>query len=209
MRKAIHWREIAQPSTTGEDARPAARVGGLVWRRADVAAGALFGLTCAALFRFTADDAFIVQRYALQFVRGHGLVFNIGERVSALTSPLHALVLTALTLMSPSPMVAYKVVGAVAALVAILYAGSQTVRRRVGTGAVLQRHAGIALRRDVVGRRSRNAAAPRLRHGRRGPDACGRAANRCRRPSCSCSSWRQRWRFSSGTTASCSLRLWP
>ena len=54
--------------------------------------------------------------------RGHGLVFNIGERVSALTSPLHALLLSALGLL-PSPMFAYKIVAASAALAAILYAG--------------------------------------------------------------------------------------
>lgn len=70
MRKAIHWREIAQPSTTDEAARHAASVSSLLWRRADVAAGVLFGLTCAALFRFTAEDAFIVQRYVFQVVRG-------------------------------------------------------------------------------------------------------------------------------------------
>jgi hypothetical protein len=89
----------------------------------DVTVGAFFALACAALFRFTADDAFIVQRYALQFVRGHGLVFNIGERVSALTSPLHALVLAAFTLLLPLPMVVYKAVGATLVLVTILYAG--------------------------------------------------------------------------------------
>src|SRR5713101_9192713 len=93
--------------------------------RVESLAATFFALTCAALFRFTADDAFIVQRYAFQFVRGHGLVFNIGERVSALTSPLQALLLTAFTLVLPSPMSAYKVVGAIAALSTILYAGRE------------------------------------------------------------------------------------
>jgi hypothetical protein len=89
-----------------------------------VVAGAIFVLACVALFRFTAEDAFIVQRYAFQLVRGHGLVFNIGERVSALTSPLQALVLAALTVIVPSgPMIAYKAVGMFAALAAILFAG--------------------------------------------------------------------------------------
>ena len=88
----------------------------------EAAAAILFALACAVLFRFTAEDAFIVQRYASQFARGHGLVFNVGERISALTSPLHALLLTGLTLLLPSPMTAYKIIGAVAALLAVLYA---------------------------------------------------------------------------------------
>jgi arabinofuranosyltransferase len=92
--------------------------------RLELVAGGSFALVCAALFRFTAEDAFIVQRYASQIVRGHGLVFNIGERVSALTSPLHALLLTALAPL-PSPMFAYKVIGAAAALASILYAARQ------------------------------------------------------------------------------------
>jgi hypothetical protein len=98
----------------------------LPWCRGlDISAATFFALACAALFRFTADDAFIVQRYASQLVRGHGLVFNVGERVSALTSPLQALVLTAFTFVLPSPMIAYKVVGAVVVLVTLLYAGRE------------------------------------------------------------------------------------
>lgn len=89
----------------------------------DIIAAALFAAWCAALFRFTAEDAYIVQRYATQLVRGHGLVFNIGERVSALTSPLQTLLLGMLTWLLPWPMAAYKVVGAVTAGGAILFAG--------------------------------------------------------------------------------------
>ena len=94
-------------------------------RALDVVAAASFLAACAALFRFTAEDAYIVQRYATQFIRGEGLVFNIGERVLALTSPLHALLLTALTWLFPSPMTVYKVVAAVAAVAAILVAGQR------------------------------------------------------------------------------------
>lgn len=38
--------------------------------------------------RFQLDDALIYQRYFRNFLDGHGLVFNLGERVNALTSPL-------------------------------------------------------------------------------------------------------------------------
>lgn len=92
-------------------------------RALDVVAAASVLAACAALFRFTAEDAYIVQRYATQFVRGHGLVFNIGERVLALTSPLHVLLLSGLTWLLPFPMTVYKVVAAGAAVAAILVAG--------------------------------------------------------------------------------------
>lgn len=89
----------------------------------DLVAAALFAAACTALFRFTAEDAYIVQRYAAQLVRGYGLVFNIGERVSALTSPLQTLIIGALTWLVPWPMAAYKVLGAALAGGAVLFAG--------------------------------------------------------------------------------------
>src|SRR5262245_28059375 len=89
----------------------------------EIIAAALFVAACAALFRFTAEDAYIVQRYATQLVRGYGLIFNIGERVSALTSPLQTLVLSVLTWLLPWPMTFYKVIGAAVAGGAILVAG--------------------------------------------------------------------------------------
>src|SRR5215211_7690926 len=45
----------------------------------------------AFLFRFTADDGYILARYAENLVDRGELVFNPGERISAVTSPLHAL----------------------------------------------------------------------------------------------------------------------
>lgn len=111
----------------GGEASPAAfpARGTFLARVPDVIAALYFVLACAALFPMTADDAFIVERYARQAVRGHGLIFNIGERISALTSPLHALILTALTLLTPHSMAVFKLVGAIAVLIAILYAGRQ------------------------------------------------------------------------------------
>jgi hypothetical protein len=43
------------------------------------------------------DDAFIAFQYARHLARGDGLVFNLGERVWGFTSPLHTLLLAALT----------------------------------------------------------------------------------------------------------------
>jgi hypothetical protein len=50
------------------------------------------GLILARIFGFSADDALIVSRYAENLVDGRGLIFNVGERINALTSPLHALI---------------------------------------------------------------------------------------------------------------------
>jgi hypothetical protein len=55
---------------------------------AAIAAG---GLTAAAFFTFTVDDAYIVLRYARHLVTAGEWAFNPGEPVMAFTSPLHAM----------------------------------------------------------------------------------------------------------------------
>ena len=44
-------------------------------------------------YNFVSDDAFISLRYAANLLAGHGLVFNLGERVEGFTSPLWTLLL--------------------------------------------------------------------------------------------------------------------
>ena len=63
-----------EPSELFESAehRPAFLVG---------AAAMVLGLCFAAWVSWTCDDAFISFRYARNLVEGHGLVFNVGERV--------------------------------------------------------------------------------------------------------------------------------
>src|SRR5213075_1752282 len=41
------------------------------------------------------DDAFIFYRYAKNLVHGHGLVYNVGERVEGITSLLWTLLIAA------------------------------------------------------------------------------------------------------------------
>jgi hypothetical protein len=48
------------------------------------------------------DDAYITYRYAQNLVQGRGFVFNPGERVLATTSPLHALMMSAVALVYPN-----------------------------------------------------------------------------------------------------------
>jgi arabinofuranosyltransferase len=43
---------------------------------------------------YVCDDAFITFRCVDNLVRGHGLVYNVGERVQVFTSPLYALLLS-------------------------------------------------------------------------------------------------------------------
>src|SRR6185295_11433244 len=47
-------------------------------------------------FDFTAEDAYITYRYAENFVKLGSLVYNAGEPINAMTSPLHALLSAAL-----------------------------------------------------------------------------------------------------------------
>jgi len=74
------------PNTTG-----AGRLPWLIWTGI-----ALAVLTAHALsFRFVIDDAFISFRYAQNLVDGHGLVFNIGEKVEGYSNLLYVLLSTA------------------------------------------------------------------------------------------------------------------
>lgn len=72
------------------------------------AAALVFVALCALYWPFAADDAFIVGRYARNAAAGHGLVYNIGEQVSALTSPLHALIEAALASFGLAPVESYR-----------------------------------------------------------------------------------------------------
>jgi hypothetical protein len=56
-----------------------------------VAAGVALRAALYAYSDFSVGDAFIGYRFAEQFAAGHGLVFNVGERVGGNTSVLHSL----------------------------------------------------------------------------------------------------------------------
>ncbi|MCB9462082.1 MAG: hypothetical protein H6682_00120 [Candidatus Eisenbacteria bacterium] len=64
-------------------------------RRLALLAGIVaIGLAYAYVLRWTSDDAFITFRYIDQWLGGHGLVYNPGERVEGYTHPLWLLLLT-------------------------------------------------------------------------------------------------------------------
>jgi arabinofuranosyltransferase len=72
-----------------------------------------FAALAAAFFSFTAEDAWIVARYARNAVERGDLVYNRGEFVNALTSPLDALLRTALHASVPEPMLGHKIMAIV------------------------------------------------------------------------------------------------
>ncbi|MBT8475245.1 MAG: hypothetical protein KJO78_07210, partial [Alphaproteobacteria bacterium] len=90
------------------------------------------GVMLAAFAAFVADDAFIVGRYARNAAEGLGLVYNEGERVSALTSPLHALFMTLLAQVSDDPVALYR---SLAPAIAALGLGGAPFIARVGLPA--------------------------------------------------------------------------
>ena len=55
-----------------------------------------FACSVWLFYGFTAEDAYIVYRYSEHFFHLGALIYNEGERVNALTSPLHALLVSLL-----------------------------------------------------------------------------------------------------------------
>lgn len=75
-----------------------------------VLAGACAVAASAVFFPFTVDDTFIVARYAVNARDLGEWAFNAGEHVSAMTSPLHGLVLLGLSYVATDPIAVFKVV---------------------------------------------------------------------------------------------------
>jgi arabinofuranosyltransferase len=103
-------------------------------RAADVLAWTLLALVAYAgarhawMYRDVAvDDAFITFRYSLNLSRGHGPVYNVGERVEGTSAMLFAVLLTPPVALGVDPLAAAKVVG-VTAFVATAVLAFATVR---------------------------------------------------------------------------------
>jgi hypothetical protein len=56
----------------------------------------IIGISAVYYFNFTAEDAYITYRYAENWVTTGSLVYNQGEPINAMTSPLHAILSSAL-----------------------------------------------------------------------------------------------------------------
>lgn len=82
---------------------------------------------------FNADDAYIVGRYAANAAAGHGLVYNHGDYVSALTSPLHAVFETGLAMLGMEPVAAYRVLAPIILAVCLVVAAKNAKFSRIET----------------------------------------------------------------------------
>lgn len=101
--------------------------------RATLALGALGFLALCVLFSpFVADDAYIVGRYALNAAAGNGLVYNVGERVTALTSPLHALIEAGIATLGLDPVTGYRLLSPLLVLAGWFVALRETRLRGLG-----------------------------------------------------------------------------
>jgi hypothetical protein len=69
-----------------------------------------FAVSVAMFAPFTADDSFIVARYALNARAAGDWAFNPGEPISALTSPLHGLLMRLLAFLPWDPLSVYKAI---------------------------------------------------------------------------------------------------
>lgn len=74
---------------------------------------AVAAVVLSVFWEFTADDAYIYMRYGANLADTGALVFNQGERVSTMTSPLLALLDSLLYAVTGDPRTAYKVLGVV------------------------------------------------------------------------------------------------
>lgn len=88
--------------------------------------------TAFLVFSASTDDPFITYRYALNLLRGYGLVFNVGERVEGFSSPLYVLVSAVLLKLLPGVDILFKAKLLGLALAAVALA--QTRRLGRGTG---------------------------------------------------------------------------
>ncbi len=101
---------------------PAELAAGRPWWQAWLPVLVLAQLGALAFFsRFgVIDDAFIAFRYAEHFVQGHGLVFNLGERVEGYTCFLWVMLLSLPTALGLDLVVASKIFGALFAVMTLV-----------------------------------------------------------------------------------------
>jgi len=80
----------------------------------------LIGISVVFYFSFTAEDAYITYRYAENLVNTGSLVYNEGEPINAMTSPLHAVLSAALFFVTGNTVLSNKIVSLVLLFVSAL-----------------------------------------------------------------------------------------
>ncbi len=81
---------------------------------ATVAVALLLRIAVACASNYTAEDFMITLRYAENFAAGHGLVYNLGERVLGTTTPLYTLFLALAAWLHLSPTLCGKAINILA-----------------------------------------------------------------------------------------------
>ena len=100
----------------------------------------------------TQDDAFISFRYAENLAQGHGLVYNVGERVEGFTNLSWTVLFGLIMMIGVEPVMASVFLGwlSIAALVVVTWRFPNLPVVPSAAGAVEQRHGVHATRGDGV-----------------------------------------------------------
>jgi hypothetical protein len=80
----------------------------------------IISISAIFYFNFTAEDAYITYRYAENWVNIGSLVYNAGEPINAMTSPLHAILSAALFILTGNTVLSYKIISLVLLLLSVL-----------------------------------------------------------------------------------------
>ena len=80
----------------------------------------LIAISAVFYFNFTAEDAYITYRYAENWINIGSLVFNEGEPINAMTSPLHAVLSAALFFATGNTVLSYKIISIILLLLSTL-----------------------------------------------------------------------------------------
>lgn len=80
----------------------------------------LISISAVFYFNFTAEDAYITYRYAENWVNTGSLVYNPGEPINAMTSPLHATLSAALFFVTGNTVISNKIFSFVLSLISAL-----------------------------------------------------------------------------------------
>jgi len=108
---------------------------------------ALFGLFMLGLGVCVQEDAFISFRYASNLIQGHGLVYNVGERVEGYTNFLWTLILAGGMALGADPVPLSRFLGIGFALVVLPrtleWVGDRAwdLKRRTAAGSMLAEYA--------------------------------------------------------------------
>lgn len=80
----------------------------------------MVGISTVFYFDFTAEDAYITYRYAENWVNTGSLVYNDGEPINAMTSPLHAILSSALFFVTGNTVLSNKILSLILVLISAL-----------------------------------------------------------------------------------------